>query len=291
MARHLRKAPTEFSECSALRGAIGVTEMSDAVILSVDTRGVATLTLNRPDVHNAFDRHLVTELTSQLSELQSRADVRLVTLTGEGTSFSSGADIGWMRSMADFSEEQNYEDALQLAELMSVLNGLTKPTVARVNGHAFGGGLGLVACCDIAIATTDARFCFSEVRLGIVPAVISPYVIEAIGVQHARRFFLSAEAMSAKKARRIGLIHEIARPGKLDQAVGDQIVMLLKGGPEAQRESKLLINMVGGHSQSADQALRQRTAEIIAQMRVSEEGQEGLKAFLAKRTPGWASEE
>ena len=193
--------------------------------------------------------------------------------------------------MADFSEEQNYEDALQLAELMSVLNGLTKPTVARVNGHAFGGGLGLVACCDIAIATTDARFCFSEVRLGIVPAVISPYVIEAIGVQHARRFFLSAEAMSAKKARRIGLIHEIARPGKLDQAVGDQIVMLLKGGPEAQRESKLLINMVGGHSQSADQALRQRTAEIIAQMRVSEEGQEGLKAFLAKRTPGWASEE
>ena len=265
--------------------------MSDAAILNVDSRGAATLTLNRPGVHNAFDKDLITELTAILSELQSRTDVRLVILTGAGSSFSSGADIGWMRSMADFSEDQNYEDALQLAELMSVLNGLSKPTVAKVNGHAFGGGLGLVACCDIAIAAENARFCFSEVRLGIVPAVISPYVIEAIGVRQARRFFLSAEAMSARKARRIGLIHEIARPGELDQAVDDQLVMLLKGGPEAQRESKQLISMVSGHSQSADQALRQRTAEIIAQMRVSEEGQEGLQAFLAKRAPGWISGE
>ena len=265
--------------------------MSDAAILNVDSRGAATLTLNRPGIHNAFDKDLITELTAILSELQSRTDVRLVKLTGAGSSFSSCADIGRMRTMADFSEDRNYEDALQLAELMSVLNGLTKPTVAKVNGHAFGGGLGLVACCDIAIAAENARFCFSEVRLGIVPAVISPYVIEAIGVRQARRFFLNAETMSARKARRIGLIHEIARPGELDQAIDDQLVMLLKGGPEAQRESKQLISMVSGHSQSADQALRQRTAEIIAQMRVSGEGQEGLQAFLAKRTPGWISEE
>jgi len=261
--------------------------MPENVLLDIDAHGVATVTLNRPEVHNAFDNDLIVKLTGLLTELGGRRDVRVMILTGAGTSFSSGADISWMKSMADYSEARNYEDALQLAELMATLNNLNKPTVARVNGHVFGGGVGLVACCDIAVASTDARFCLSEVRLGLVPAVISPYVIGAIGARHARRFFQTAEAMSAKKARRIGLIHEIARPGRLDSAVTHQVELLLKGGPDAQRESKELVHMVIGHSLSADLALKMRTAEIIAQMRVSEEGQEGLKAFLEKRQPQW----
>lgn len=261
--------------------------MSETVLLDVDERGVATLTLNRPDVRNAFDNDLTAKITGLLVELQARNDVRVVVLTGAGTSFSSGADINWMRAMADFSEEQNYEDALQLAELMATLNHLTKPTIGRINGHAFGGGVGLVCCCDIAIAASDAMFCLSEVRLGLVPAVISPYVIDAVGPRNARRFFLSAEPMSARKARRVGLVHEVAKTGKLDVAVEDQVAMLLKGGPSALRESKELVHMASGHSFTADLALKKRTAEIIAQMRVSDEGQEGLQAFLQKRSPRW----
>lgn len=261
--------------------------MPDNVLLEIGADGVATVTLNRPEVHNAFDDALIVKLTGLFTDLHSRADVRVVVLTGAGESFSSGADITWMRSMAEFSEAENYEDALKLAELMATLNNLGQPTVARVNGHAFGGGVGLVACCDIAVASSEARFCLSEVRLGLVPAVISPYVIEAIGARNARRFFQTAEAMSARKARRIGLVHEIARPGKLDSAVAHQVQMLLKGGPGAQRESKELVHSVAGHSITADLALQRRTAEIIAQMRVSDEGQEGLKAFLEKRPPGW----
>jgi methylglutaconyl-CoA hydratase len=261
--------------------------MSDTTLLDIDPRGVATVTLNRPEVHNAFDNELIARLTGLLVELQARGDVRAVVITGAGSSFSSGADIGWMKSMADFSEEQNYEDALLLAELMATLNNLTKPTVARVNGHVFGGGIGLVSCCDIAVAASEAVFCLSEVRLGLVPAVISPYVIDAIGPRNARRFFLSAEPMSARKARRIGLVHEVAKTGKLDTAVKDQVNMLLQGGPCALRESKELVHMVSGHSFTADIALKKRTAEIIAQMRVSEEGQEGLRAYIEKRSPSW----
>ncbi len=265
--------------------------MAETVLLDVDGDGIARLTLNRPEVHNAFDNHLIAKLTGLLTDLQARRDVRVVILTGAGTSFSSGADIAWMRSMADYSEDRNYEDALQLAELMATLNNLTSPTVARINGHVFGGGVGLVACCDIAVASADVRFSLSEVRLGLVPAVISPYVIGAIGARHARRFFQTGEAMSARKARRISLIHEVARAGKLDSAVDHQVEMLLKGGPNAQRESKELVHMVTGHSVTADLALKMRTAEIIAQMRVSDEGQEGLKAFLEKRPPGWCKDD
>jgi methylglutaconyl-CoA hydratase len=257
------------------------------LLIDTDERGVTIVTLNRPEVHNAFDNELTSMITHSLVELQSDEHTRVVILTGAGRSFSSGADIGWMRSMADFTEEENYEDALRLAELMATLNTLGKPTVAKVNGHVFGGAVGLVACCDIVIAAPRARFCLSEVRLGLVPAVISPYVIEAMGARNARRFFLTAEQMSARKARRVGLVHEVAKDGKLDRAVEDQIGMLLKGGPCAMRESKELVRMVGGHHVTADQALRQRTAEIIAQMRVSGEGQEGLRAFLEKRSPNW----
>jgi methylglutaconyl-CoA hydratase len=264
--------------------------MNNNVLLEIDRRGVATLMLNRPEVHNAFDGVLVAQLTELLVELKSRPEVRVVVLTGAGRSFSAGADVNWMRSMAGCSEEENFEDALHLADLMSLLNSMPLPTVARVNGHALGGGVGLLACCDIAIASNEARFSLSEVRLGLVPAVISPYVVAAIGERQARRLFLSGEAMNAKLARRIGLVHEIAKPNRLDDAVEDQLGMLLKGGPVALRESKELIFTVEGGGLSADTALQRRTAQIIAQLRVSEEGQEGLAAFLEKRPPRWIAD-
>jgi methylglutaconyl-CoA hydratase len=261
--------------------------MADNVLLELDRRGVATLTLNRPEVHNAFDAALVQRLTELLVGLKSRGDVRVVVLTGAGRSFSAGADVNWMRSMASCSEEENFEDALHLADLMALLNFMPLPTVACVNGHAYGGGVGLLACCDIVLASNEARFALSEVRLGLVPAVISPYVVAAIGERNARRLFLSGEAMNAKLARRVGLVHEIAKPNKLDAALEDQLGMLLKGGPNALRESKELIFTVEGGAVSADNALRRRTAQIIAQLRVSDEGQEGLAAFLEKRKPAW----
>jgi len=259
----------------------------DVVLTETDDRGIATLSLNRPDVHNAFDDALIGRLTESLLEINGRSDIQAVVLTGTGRSFSAGADMNWMRSMADYGEEENLEDALKLAELMSVLNGLRKPTVARVNGPAFGGGIGLVACCDIVIADIGARFALTEVRLGLVPAIISPYVIDAIGVRQARRFFLTGEQITAERAEQIGLVHEIAPAGQLDTAVEDQIRMLLGNGPIAMRECKELIHMVDGHVLSADTVLRRRTAELIAQLRVSEEGQEGLAAFLEKRRPVW----
>jgi len=262
---------------------------SKTALLEVDGRGVATLTINRPAVRNAFDDALIERLTQTLVDTAANKDVRVVVLTGAGSAFCSGADMEWMRSMAAYGEAENLEDALKLSELMATLNALPKPTIARINGHAFGGGVGLVCCCDIAIATKGARFALSEVRLGLVPAVISPYVVDAIGVRHARRFFLTGEAMTARKARRIGMIHEIAAEGRLDEAVGDQVEMLLNGGPTAMRECKELIHMVDGHTLAADQALRRRTAELIAQLRIAEEGQEGLGAFLEKRPPKWTT--
>lgn len=261
--------------------------MTENVLLTVDGRGVATLTMNRPEVRNAFDAALVARLTELLVEVKHRKDVRVVVLTGAGTAFSAGADMNWMRSMAGFTEDENFEDALHLADLMAVLNTMPMPTIARVNGHAFGGGVGLVACCDIAIASNEAKFCLSEVRLGLVPAVISPYVIPAMGERNARRFFLSAEVMSAKLARRAGLVHEIAKDRKLDEAVEDQVSLVLQGGPEAQRECKDLISTVAHHGETVSDALKRRTAQIIAHIRVSGEGQEGLAAFLEKRGPAW----
>ena len=265
--------------------------MADSLRFEVDDRGVATMTLNRPEVRNAFDHDLIEQLGARLMEVREREEIRALVITGAGDCFSAGADVNWMRSMVDAGEENNLEDALGLADLMGALHDMGKPTVARVNGHAFGGGVGLVACCDIAIASSDAKFSLSEVRLGLVPAVISPYVLDAIGVRHGRRFFLSGEVMSAKKARRIGLVHEVSKRDRLDEAIEHQLSMLLLGGPAAIRECKALIAMVDGHAMSADSALRRRTAELIAQLRVTEEGQEGLRAFLEKRRPSWVADE
>jgi methylglutaconyl-CoA hydratase len=262
--------------------------MTESVLLNVDSRAIATITLNRPEVRNAFDQSVIQRLTNHLVELAGREEIRALVITGAGKAFSSGADVNWMRSTAGFGAEQNFEDAMHLADLMATLSGFARPTVARVNGHAFGGGVGLVACCDIAIAAEDAVFALSEVRLGLVPAVISPYVINAIGARHARRYFLSGEPIAADQARHIGLIHEVVSRQDLDQAIENQLSMLLKGGPTAARECKELIGTVDGRLLSADDALKRRTAEIIAQLRVADEGQEGLQAFLEKRPPSWA---
>lgn len=261
--------------------------MTDSLQHAKDSRGVLTLTLNRPDVHNAFDDRLIASLAEALQEAEQDPDVRLVVLTGAGTSFSSGADLNWMRAMAAYSEDDNYEDALRLAELMALLNSMAKPTVARVNGHAFGGGVGLVACCDIAISAENARFALSEVRLGLVPAVISPYVVAALGERQARRYFLTGEAFGAESACRLGLVHEAVPGEQLDDAVGAVVEALLAGGPIALKACKELVANISHHGVTASQTLRKRTAELIAQLRVSDEGQEGLAAFLEKRRPGW----
>jgi methylglutaconyl-CoA hydratase len=261
--------------------------MTDTVLLSSDPRGVATLTLNRPEKHNAFDAALIADLTQKLLRINSDAGTRIVILTGAGKSFSAGADLNWMRSMAKFSEVENIEDALKLAELMDVLNTLRKPTIARVNGAVYGGGVGLVACCDIAIAADTAKFALSEVKLGLVPSVISPYVIAAIGAHQARRYFLTAEAISAQQARTMGLVHEAVPSNQLDDSVEREVQLLLKAGPEALIACKELIAANTATSVSARRALKQKTAQLIAQLRVSEEGQEGLSAFLEKRPPKW----
>lgn len=246
--------------------------------------GVARLTLSRPEVHNAFDDVLIEELTATLEALDRDPQVRVLVLTGTGASFSAGADLAWMRRMAQAGADENRADALRLARLMRALEGLSKPTIARVNGAAFGGGVGLVACCDIAIAADTATFALSEVKLGLVPAVISPYVIAAIGARQARRWFQSAETFSAAEAQRIGLLHQAVPADALDSTVQRQCALLLKAGPLAVAEAKALVR----RSQATDAAaLDAQNADLIARLRVSPEGQEGLCAFLDKRKPDW----
>jgi len=207
-----------------------------------------------------------------------------VVLTGAGRTFSAGGDLNWMRSMAAFGEKENVEDALKLAELMEVLDGMGKPTIAKVNGPAYGGGVGLVACCDVAICTEAAKFALTEVRLGLIPAVISPYVIAAIGARQARRYFLTAEPIEAKLACQIGLVHEVVTPDILDETVNMIAASLLKGGPKALLAAK---RFIAEQSAGDRRALKKKTAQLIAELRVSKEGQEGLTAFLEKRNADW----
>ena len=258
--------------------------MTDSVLLHTDSHGVATLTLNRAEKHNAFDDAIIADLTAKLKQLDGDASVRVVVLTGAGKTFSAGGDLNWMRSMASFSEKENVEDALKLAELMEVLDGLSKPTIAKVNGPAYGGGVGLVACCDIAICTPVAKFALTEVRLGLIPAVISPYVIAAIGEHQARRYFLTAEPIEAEVAYHIGLVHEVVTPDILDETVNMLAGNLLKGGPKALLAAK---RFIAEQSPVDRKALMKKTAKLIAELRTSKEGQEGLTAFLEKRNPDW----
>lgn len=250
--------------------------------------GIATLTLNRPKLHNAFDDTLIANLTAELHRLSTDPAVRVLVLAANGQSFSAGADMHWMQRMAQYSEAENLDDARKLAELMRVLHDFPKPTVAKVHGAAFGGGVGLVACCDIAIASDKAAFCLSEVKLGLIPAVISPYVVRAIGERQARRYFLSAERFDAREARRIGLVHETVPADELDERVARVVDGLRENGPHALAAAKDLITRVA--SGPLDAALMEDTARRIAALRVSDEGQEGLDAFLNKRKPDWCDD-
>ncbi|WP_295364593.1 enoyl-CoA hydratase-related protein [Arenimonas sp.] len=257
-------------------------------VIRIDRQGAtARLALARPGVHNAFDDALIAELTEALLALDADPSVRAVVLTGDGSTFSAGADLGWMRRMAQASEHENLQDSLRLAKLMRTLNFLSKPTLARVNGSAYGGGVGLVACCDYAIATEAAKFSLSEVKLGLVPAVISPYVVQAIGPRHARRYFTGAEVFEAREALAIGLLHEVAPEGQLDEQLDRTLHFWLKGGPVAQREAKQLALRMAGMTPEAAERTDAENAALIARLRVSPEGQEGLTAFLEKRRPVW----
>jgi methylglutaconyl-CoA hydratase len=244
------------------------------------------ITLNNPEKHNAFDDTLIADLTAALNAMEKNAAVRVVILSAAGKSFSAGADLNWMRRIAGYSAEENFRDAMGLGTLMHTLHGLTKPTIARVQGAAYGGGVGLIACCDIAVGTHDAAFSLSEVKLGLIPAVISPYVVAAMGERAAHRYFLTAEKFDASEAYRIGLLHELAvNDDAMDEIIDDICTALLAAGPHALREAKSLIAAVA--NKSINEALVTETAQRIARVRASEEGREGLAAFLEKRKAAW----
>lgn len=255
----------------------------------IDDRGVAHIALTRPDKHNAFNAELIAELTTVLQGFDSDTRVRCLLLTAEGKSFSAGADLNWMRSMADASERENLEDARALARLMATLDGLRHPTIALVQGPAIGGGVGLVACCDIVLAAESALFALSEVRLGLIPAVIQPYVAAAMGQRAATRYTLTAERFPAAEAQRLGLVHEVVPWHDLRTRGEELIADLLKGGPQAQRAAKAQLRSLRG--QAPGEAVNEEAAQRIAQLRVGAEGQEGIAAFLEKRAPKWQGEE
>jgi methylglutaconyl-CoA hydratase len=260
--------------------------MSDALTESCDARGVLRLVLNRPARHNAFDEALIVGLTDALGRAEARAEVRAVVLTSTGASFSAGADLGWMRRAAQQDRAANVEDAERLAALMQRLDRLARPCIALVQGPAYGGGVGLLACCDVVIAVEGARFALTEVRLGLIPAVIGPYVVRAIGLRQARRYFQTGEVFDAERARAIGLVHEIVAAAALEQAGEDVITSLLAGAPGAQAEAKALAFLCAGAA-APDPKLRAETARRIADRRASPEGREGIAAFLERRPPAW----
>lgn len=260
--------------------------MTDTPVkVALDPRGVATLTLNRPQVHNAFDDRLIAYLHHELQRLEADPALRVVVLAAEGRSFSAGADLNWMKRMAGYSELENLEDALALARLLHLISSFARPVIARVQGPAFGGGVGLIACCDIAVASEKARFALSEVRLGLIPATVSPYVVAAVGERNARRYFITAEPFDAAEARTIGLVHQVVAPGELDGAVEHLVSEILKGGPGAVANAKGLVALV--KNRPLDEALAAETGRRIALARVSAEGREGIAAFLEKRKPRW----
>lgn len=260
--------------------------MTDQTLLEhLDDRGVLTVTMNRPDLHNAFDDALIGRLTAVFNGIADRPEVRVVLLCGNGKSFSAGADANWMKRMAGYTRDENFTDAMALAGMLDAIHACPRPVVALVHGAAFGGGVGLVAACDIAIASVRASFCLSEVKLGLIPATISPYVMEAMGARACRRYFLTAERFMAAEAHRLGLVHEVVDEEHLDSKRDEIVTALLMGGPAAQAAAKALNRAV--FNQPLGDALMRDTAGRIADVRVSVEGQEGLTAFLEKRTPAW----
>lgn len=249
----------------------------------IDDQGIATLNLMRPEVHNAFDDQMIAQMIQILDSLREDPEVRVLILRSEGKNFSAGADLNWMRSMARKNYQENLEDAGQLAQLMYQLDQFPKPTIALVQGAAFGGAVGLVACCDIVIAQHRASFCLSEVKIGLIPAAISPYVVKAMGERQARRYFVTAERFSAQTAQEIGLVHEV--DDNLELALKPILDSLLLNSPAATTAAKSLINLVA--NAPLNQSLIDETSRRIAEIRVSPEGQEGLTSFLDKRQPSW----
>ena len=261
--------------------------MADQGIVQVTVKdGVGTVTLNRPDIRNAFDDRLIAELTACFGRFSKDASVRVIVLTGAGKAFCAGADLNWMKAMVNFSKEENVRDSMAMARMFRAIDECPKPVIGRINGAAIGGGAGLVAVCDIAVAREDAVFAWSEVKLGLVPAVISPYVLARIGPAKAREYFLTGERFNAQRAREIGLIDHLAKDdAAMDALITEKVKALMTSGPEAVAVAKDLIRMV---RTLPDDQVAQRTADIIAGLRVGKEGQEGMRSFLEKRSPSWA---
>ena len=257
--------------------------------LRVERRGAtAWVTLARPDVHNAFNARLIAELQDTFTHLSADEELRAVVLQGEGRSFCAGADLHWMRSSLDYTHDQNVADALKMADMLEVIDDCPCPVIGRIHGAALGGGVGLTAVCDIAIAEEGARFGFTEARLGIAPAVISPFAIRKIGESHARALFVTAERFSAARALALGLVHQVVPAAELDAAVAATLAAIGQNSPAAVRAAKRMARTVP-HLSHAD--ARRVTAETIAGLRVSPEGQEGIRAFLEKRTAAWVTKD
>ena len=259
------------------------------VELSIDGNGVATILLNRPDINNAFDDLMISELTEMLYKIDKNTNIRLVLLKGAGKSFSAGADLNWMKRMAHYNWNENFQDSLALASLLSALHGLTQPIIAVVQGSAYGGGVGLIAACDFAIASNKAKFCLSEVKLGLIPAVISPYVVRAMGERASKRYFISAETFDAYKAFELGLVSEVVPHSDLDTVVENMVQQIIANGPIAIAEAKKLIDKVS--LGDINEEMIRDTAQKIADLRSSPEGKEGVSAFLEKRRPVWPDKE
>lgn len=246
---------------------------------------VAEVWLNRPDVRNAFNDEVIAELTQTFEQLAAQPELRVVLLSGRGKAFCAGADLNWMRAMADYSWEQNRADAQRLADMLWTLDQCPVPVVGRVQGDCYAGGMGLASICDVLVASSNVTFCLSEARLGLLPATISPYVIRAMGVQAARRYFTTAERLSAAQAHAMGLVHELCEPEALDAKVAEIVATLVANGPAAVKACKRLVRDIAG--QDITEALRAETARRIADIRASDEGKEGLQSFLGKRSPNW----
>lgn len=254
--------------------------------LTVEASGpVATITLTQPDVRNAFSDEVIADITKAFQTVGTMDSVRAVVLAAEGPAFCAGANLNWMRAMADYTREENLVDAGKLAEMLRVIYECPKPTIARVQGDVYAGGMGLVACCDMAVAANTAGFCLSEVKIGLIPATISPYVIRAMGPRAAHRYFLTGERFDATEALRIGFVHQLVDGDALDGAVDGLLKHLLAAGPDAVRACKKLVLDVAEREINAD--LIQATVEGIADIRASAEGKEGVQAFLNKRKPHW----
>jgi methylglutaconyl-CoA hydratase len=257
----------------------------ETVVYRVEDR-VARVTFDRPEVHNAFNDTMIRELSEVFDDINGRQDIRVVVVSGKGKSFCAGADLNWMRRVKDFTFEDNLKESLELADMLAKVYSSTKPTIARVNGAAIGGGTGLVAVCDIAVAAASARFSFSEVKLGLIPACISPYVMKKCGEGKCREFFLTGERLTAERALQSGLVNAVVPLDELDEAVTHLVTQLLTSGPEAIRTCKILLQRV---AEMPFEQAKKYTAEVIAQLRISDEGQEGMAAFLEKRKPAWAA--